>query len=279
MNQMITFTTFLEILTTLAFIALGCMLAMMSAQFIFTLLYKQKRKKQKAFRLQRRQEEEQQRRTILLNKLTSSYKTVKTQNEYLTDMNEGLRRELKLYGEIRADMISYAIRLEQKRYDLEDELRQSQRELDVYKKELVARPKAVKAQSACNKTKADTFGKTKVEVNEQDEFLELELEPGAVVQAKGITFEEIKELPLIMQGKSQESELNAAITVAKANGTVLFDQFMEQVNDAKQNISTLIDRIDARMQKNIYQMDSALIENTFYKETGFSIRDFLPQKK
>jgi|GEM_PF-4043904 len=113
--------------------------------------------------------------------------------------------------------------------------------------------------------------------SEEIEYIELEMSPGAVIEAKGITFEEMTELPLIMQGKSQLPDMDAAIIVAKASGTDLFDRFKYQIETSKQNINSLIDRVDRKVQI-MKESHKGQAEEYFYENTGFSIRDFLPSK-
>lgn len=112
--------------------------------------------------------------------------------------------------------------------------------------------------------------------NREEYFVELETEPDAVIGAKGVSFEEIKELPLIMQGISGADDMDAAVIVAKVNGTVMFEQFQEQIKDSKLHIGSLIDRLEERMGGSNRKQKEA--ETYFYGNTGFSIRDFLPSK-
>lgn len=257
---MITFIVFLEILTTSAFIVTGCMLAMITAQIIHSYWYRQMSRKRRLFCHQRRREAEFQKKERLLNKLIEDYKIIRVEKTHLATENDALRRELRLYGEIRADMLSHSISLESENFNLRSELNAANREIRAYEDE---RSYLISA------TKAD---------QEEEYFVELDVEPDAVIGAKGVSFEEIAELPLIMQGTSDMPDMEASVIVAKATGTVLFEQFQEQIKDSKWHIGSLIDRIDQKMRNRLNPVESAAIENTFYENTGFSIRDFLPSK-
>lgn len=126
---MITFTTFLEIFTTLAFCVTLSMLSAIAAQIIHTCWQKRKSRKRRIFYHQKRQEAELRKRERLLNKLTGDYKIVSAEKVYLVAENEALRKELRLYSEIRADMLSHSMRLENENFDLRSELNAAYREI------------------------------------------------------------------------------------------------------------------------------------------------------
>lgn len=252
------FTAFLDILTTLLLCITLSMLSAMAAQILYARWYKNRSRKRRIFYHRKRQEAEFQKRGQILNKLIGDYKLIRTEKEHLLTENEALRRELKLHGEIRADMMSYSIRLESDNFDLRSRLNKAIRNIVAYKNEL-----------------SDLASKEKARLEEEC-FVELETDADAVIQAKGLNFEELEDLPRIMQGINGTSDVEAAATVAKANGTVLFEQLQEQIKDSKIHISSLIDRLEEQMNSSNRKQKET--EDFFYQQTGFSIRDFLPHK-
>lgn len=252
------FTAFLEIFTTLIFCVILSMLSAMAAQVIYTYWSKYKSRKRKMFYYQKRQDAELQKRGRMLNKLIEKLKIVYIEKEHLLIESEALRRELKLYGEIRSDMMSHSIQLESDNFDLRSELNQAYREITAYKDEL---------SYLASKEKARL---------EEEYSVELDIAPDAFIQAKGVSFEELEELPSIMQGTSEKSDMEAAAIVAKVDGTILFDQLQEQIKDSKVHIGSLIDRLEKHIESPDYKQQET--EAYFYENTGFSIRDFLPAK-
>lgn len=175
--------------------------------------------------------------------LVRDYKSLLLENRNLGHQNEALRRELPLYMELRAEMIHYSVRLEEENLYLNRELTTAQQHMEALESELA---------------------------------IDLEIRQEDVLESKGVSFEELEELPLIMKGTSQSADIDAAIALAKSDGTMLFNQMKEQIKESQNNISSLIDRIDKRMD-----ISSAETKNTevyFYNQTGFSIRDFSPTK-
>ena len=255
---MITFTTFLEIFTSLVFCFALCMLSAIAAQIIYTYCQKRKNRRRRLFYCQKRQDAEQENKNRMLDKLVSRHKVLNIEKEHLLTENEALRRELRLYSEIRSDMISYSIRLEADNFDLRSELNTAYRRIDMYERE------------QSNSIPIDNID------HEEEYSVELQTGPDAVIQAKGISFEELEELPLIMQGTSDIPDMEAAVVIAKVDGTLLFEQFKEQIKDSKLHIGSLIDRLEERVEKPDNKQKEA--EAYFYENTGFSIRDFLPSK-
>ena len=175
--------------------------------------------------------------------LVRDYKSLLLENRNLAHQNEALRRELPLYMELRTEMIHYSVRLEEENLYLNRELTTVYQNMEALESELA---------------------------------IDLEIRQEDVLESKGVSFEELEELPSILKGTSQLADINSAIVLAKAEGTVLFNQMKEQIKESQNNISSLIDRIDKRMD-----ISSAETKNTevyFYNQTGFSIRDFLPTK-
>lgn len=175
--------------------------------------------------------------------LVRDYKSLLLENRNLEHQNKALKRELPLYMELRAEMIHYSVRLEEENLYLNRELTTVYQNMEVLESELA---------------------------------IDLEIRQEDVLESKGVSFEELEELPLILKGTSQSADIDSAIVLAKADGTVLFNQMKEQIKESQNNISSLIDRIDKRMD-----ISSAETKNTevyFYNQTGFSIRDFLPTK-
>lgn len=145
--------------------------------------------------------------------------------------------------ELRAEMIHYSVRLEEENLYLNRELTTAYQNMEALESELA---------------------------------IDLEIRQEDVLESKGVSFEELEELPLIMKGTSQSADINSAIVLAKADGTVLFNQMKEQIKESQNNISSLIDRIDKRMDISSAETKNAKVY--FYNQTGFSIRDFLPTK-
>lgn len=109
-------------------------------------------------------------------------------------------------------------------------------------------------------------------------YEELDIEPDGIIQPKGVTIKEIADIKDIMRGKGKSniSDLDSAIIIAKMQNTILFDKLQGHIIGAKQNISSLIDRIERKSQsENSYKNND---EEYFYEQTGFSIKDFLPRK-
>lgn len=176
--------------------------------------------------------------------LVKDYKSLLLENRNLKHQNEALRRELPLYMELRAEMIHYSVRLEGENLYLNRELTTIQQHMEVLESELA---------------------------------IDLEIRQEDVLESKGVSFEELEELPSILKGTSQSADIDSAIVLAKADGTVLFNQMKEQIKETQNNISSLIDRIDKRMD--ILSAETKNTEVYFYNQTGFSIRDFLPTKQ
>lgn len=252
------FITFLEVFTTLIFCVVLSMLAAIATQIVYTYWYKIRSRKRRILYHQKRQETEFQRRGKMLNKLIGDHKLIRVEKEHLLSENEALRRELKLFGEIRSDMMSHSIQLESDNFELRSELDETYREIAAYKNEL---------SYLASKEKARL---------EEEYSVELDIAPDAVIQAKGVNFEELEELPSIMQVTSEKSDIEAAVIVAKVDGTILFDQFQEQIKDSKLHIGSLIDRLEKHIDSPDYKQQET--EAYFYENTGFSIRDFMPAK-
>mgnify|MGYP001163257619 FL=1 len=175
--------------------------------------------------------------------LVRDYKSLLLENRNLAHQNEALRRELPLYMELRTEMIHYSVRLEEENLYLNRELTTVYQNMEALESELA---------------------------------IDLEIRQEDVLESKGVSFEELEELPSILKGTSQLADINSAIVLAKAEGTVLFNQMKEQIKESQNNISSLIDRIDKRMD--ISSAETKNAEVYFYNQTGFSIRDFLPTK-
>lgn len=178
-----------------------------------------------------------------LKQLVRDYKSLLLENRNLEHQNKALRRELPLYMELRTEMIHYSVRLEEENLYLNRELSIAHQNMEALESELA---------------------------------IELEIRQEDVLESKGVSFEELEELPLIMKGTSQSADIDAAIVLAKADGTMLFNQMKEQIKESQNNISSLIDRIDKRMD--ISSAETKNAEVYFYNQTGFSIHDFLPTK-
>lgn len=175
--------------------------------------------------------------------LVRDYKSRLLENRNLEHQNKALRRELPLYMELRAEMIHYSVRLEEENLYLNRELSIAHQNMEALESELA---------------------------------IDLEIRQEDVLESKGVSFEELEELPLILKGTSQSTDIDSAIVLAKADGTVLFNQMKEQIKESQNNISSLIDRIDKRMD--ISSAETKNAEVYFYNQTGFSIRDFSPTK-
>ena len=275
---MVTTATFMEIFSTLILITTLSLLAAIMTQVVYSSWYKRyqrrKRTKLKSLRQQRQHKTEELKKARIHTMLINSHQEVKQENKCLTAENEALRRELGLYSELRAEMISNSIRLEERVFDLNCKLRKANKTIETYKK--VNNSIQVQAiVSQFKEGKVDLF-ELPTSYGEEEYFMELEVEPDGIIQAKGVTVEEIAYLKDIMQGKSTTSDLDSAIVVAKMKGTVLFDKLQEHIQGAKQHLSLLIDRVDQKIQnKKGYE---EVEEEYFYENTGFSIRDFLPDR-
>lgn len=175
--------------------------------------------------------------------LVRDYKSLLLENRNLAHQNKALRRELPLYMELRAEMIHYSVRLEEENLYLNRELTTAYQNMEALESELA---------------------------------IDLEIRQEDILESKGVSFEELEELPLILKGTSQSTDIDSAIVLAKADGTVLFNQMKEQIKESQNNISSLIDRIDKRMD--ISSAETKNAEVYFYNQTGFSIRDFSPTK-
>lgn len=251
------FTAFLEIFTTLLFCVTLSMLSMMAAQISYVYWYKYRKRKLRSFYHRKRQEAEYKNRGYLLYKLQSNYKIISQDNSHLQIENEALRRELKLYSEIRSDMISRTIEIEEDNFELRSNLDKVRNELRLYE----------------NKSIVPAFIRT---ADQENEPVALDILSDAVIQTKGLYFEELEELPRIMQGISGADDMDAAVIVAKASGTILFDRLQEQMVNSKLHISSLIDRLEEQMEHPKTKRKEA--ESYFYENTGFCIKDFLPIK-
>lgn len=275
---MLTTTTFMEIFSTLILITTLSLLAAMITQVVFSSWYKhyqqQKKKRLKEIRQQRQHKAEELKKARIHNMLINNHQEVKQENKRLTAENEALRRELDLYSELRAEMISNSIRLEERAFDLNCKLRKANKKIETYKKV----NNSIQAQAIVSQFKEEKVDLFELPVphGEEEYFVAFEVEPDGIIQAKGVTVEEITDLKDIMQGKSTTSDLDSAIVVAKMKDTVLFDKLQEQIKGAKQHLSLLIDRVDQKIQnKKGYE---EVEEEYFYENTGFSIRDFLPDR-
>ncbi|WP_165041366.1 hypothetical protein [Dysgonomonas sp. ZJ709] len=275
---MITTATFMEIFSTLILITTLSLLAAMITQTVFSSWYKhyqqRKKKRLKEIRQQRQHKAEELKKARIHTMLINNHQEVKQENKRLTAENEALRRELDLYSELRAEMISNSIRLEERAFDLNCKLSKAHKRIETYKK-VNNRIQAQAIVSQSKEEKADLF-ELSASHGQGEYFLELEVEPDGIIQAKGVTVEEIADLKDIMQGKSTTSDLDSAIVVAKMKDTVLFDKLQEQIKGAKQHLSLLIDRVDQKIQNKKYYKEG--VEEYFYENTGFSIRDFLPDR-
>lgn len=292
-----TLTTFLEVITKLIFVIAVSFFTALTLRSLFAFGYKtcrkRRRAKVKALREQQKSEVREQEKVRLLNKLVSSYKNLKQENEHLTTYNQALLRELKLYTELRAEMSSYSIRQEQENFDLNNELNKANKQITAYHSELERISLLQQASAVSDETNNknetqlervdidihnstdDYFQKEKDE-DDDEYFEELAVDPAAVLQAKGVVYEEMTELPSIMRGEKHISDIRSAVIVAKMQGTTMFDDMQNQIKGAKQNIGSLIDRIDKKLQSKDGYIEGA--EEYFYENTGFSIRDFLPPK-
>lgn len=270
-------TTFMEIFSTLILIATLSLLVAMITQVLFFSWYKhyqqRKRKRLKEIRQQRQHKAEELKKVQIHTMLINNHQEVKQENKHLRDENEALRRELDLYSELRSEMISNSIRLEERAFDLNCKLRKANKTIETYKKV----NNSIQAQAIVSQFKEGTVDLFELPTSHGEEyFMELEVEPDGIIQTKGVTVEEIADLKDIMQGKSTTSDLDSAIVVTKMKDTVLFDKLQEQIKGAKQHLSLLIDRVDQKIQNK--KGNTEAVEEYFYENTGFSIRNFLPDR-
>lgn len=237
------FNTFLEIFTTLLFCISLSMVFAILAQVIYKYLKRWKTRRLRALIFHKRLESDLENSQASLKKLQGDFKLAIQECKHLKLENEAFRRELPIYTELRAEMMSYSVRLESENLFLN-------RELDVLQEE--------------------------IRILESELDIDLELDPSDVYGAKGVDFEELGKLPSIMQGTNEIADIEAAVIVAKASGTNLFEQMKGQIKDSQVHIGSLIDHIDKRLSSPSVETQNA--ETYFYNQTGFSIRDLLPTK-
>ena len=240
---MMVFTNFLDIFTTLVLCTSLSMLSAIMAQLVPKYWRNRKQRKLRELIAQTRIKRSLKDAQNSFKQLVGDYKSLLLENRNLEHQNKALRRELPLYMELRAEMIHYSVRLEEENLYLNRELTTAHQNMEALESELA---------------------------------IDLEINQEHVLESKGVSFEELEELPSILKGTSQLADINSAIVLAKAEGTVLFNQMKEQIKESQNNISSLIDRIDKRMNTSSAETKNA--EVYFYNQTGFSIRNFLPTK-
>ena len=240
---MIEFSNFLDIFTTLVLCISLSMLSAIMAQLVHKYWRNRKQRKLRELIAQTRIKQSLKDAQNSYKQLAGDYKSILLENRNLEHQNKALKRELPLYMELRAEMIHYSVRLEEENLYLNRELTTANQNMEVLESELA---------------------------------IDLEIRQEDVLESKGVSFEELEELPSILKGTSQSADIDAAIVLAKADGTMLFNQMKEQIKESQNNISSLIDRIDKRMD--ISNGETKNTEVYFFNQTGFSIRDFLPTK-
>ncbi len=249
---MITFTSFIEIFTTLIFCITLTMLAVILAQVIHSFWRNRTMRKRRFLYFHERQKAELEQSKQLIISLKADCKLVAMENKHLNILHEAFREELRFYSNLHSERVSYCMKLESQNFKLQCRLSGACQQIRLLKENII-----------------------ELETSQQQVEV-LDISSQTVFQAKGVSIEELTELPQIMQGTSQSSDLDAAIIVAKTSGTVLFEQLQEQIKESGQHIGSLIDRIDKRMDNS--NGITKNMETYFYNNTGFSIRDFLPQK-